>query len=67
MVRDTSTDALSKIFQKCQLGCRAFVSEVIGVWSAIAARLQPLLDDHATPDHHCQNIVRVAVAFDESA
>ena len=67
MVPGTSTDALSKMLRKWQPGCRAFVREVMRVRLAIAARLQPLLDDHATPDHHCQNIVRVAVAFDESA
>ncbi len=57
MVRNPSPDALSELLLKWQPDCRAM----------IAVRLKSLLDGYATPDHHCQNIVRVAVAIDESA
>ena len=66
MVRGTSTDAYRRCFRN---GSRVAVLLSVKLWSEVvnSGRLQPLLDGHATPDHHCQNIVRVAVAVDESA
>jgi hypothetical protein len=43
----------------------------ITYWEEVAFvkgyRLHRLLEGHATPDYHCQNIICVAVALDESA